>query len=222
MKTRAIRRYFSIVEMMVALSVLAVIIYLSGQFVIRVQRLWETHRVNSNIYMNARVLLDVVTRDLQALAVEDKPGSSIAYGYVGPGPDYMPFVGVTASGLGVQSDDIAVLSEFGYELDSNHQVVRHMTTSESSASSDWDFYNNPPSVYSLTWGDSTVLAEGVSSFSLTLFDSNLAPYPYTTSDSTERPLCIQVHATLYNSLAVTDAMEERTSREYTKTIFLPQ
>ena len=218
MKTRAIRRYFSIVEMMVALSVLAVIIYLSGQFVIRVQRLWETHRVNSNIYMNARVLLDVVTRDLQALAVEDKPGSSISYGNSGIGD--LTFVGVTASGLGVQPDDIAVLSEFGYELDSDSQVIRYMSTSGAGPSVDWNFYNNAPSVYAATWADSTVLAEGVSEFSLTLFNSSLGLY--TTSDTIVRPLCIQVHATLYNSLAVTYAMEERTSREYTKTIFLPQ
>lgn len=216
-------RSFTMIEMMVALSVLAIIIFLSGNFVIKCQKLWQTHRINSTVHQNGKLLLDVITRDIRAMVTSDNPNATIAYANDSIGDHDLVFV--SSSGLGVRPTDFSTLTEIGYEVTTDSELIRYMTTSDTpstSPSSDWDFYSAAPSSYDNTWRDSTILAPGVRSFNIRLYNSPLTLV--TTDSSTVKPDYAVVDVTLYDPVtgALSDSDLERSARSFSKIIYLPQ
>ncbi len=66
MSRRKRRHHFTLVEILAAMTVLVIIMLVMFQFFSSAQRIWSLSNRNAEVYENARIAMDVITRDLQS------------------------------------------------------------------------------------------------------------------------------------------------------------
>ena len=220
------RRNFSLAELIVAMGLLSMLMFLLFRFVIQAQELWQLDESNSRIYENSRSIYNIVGRDLQYMMTSDITNRQISYTSAAVGD--VDYAWVTASAIGVQDDDPSKLTEVGYSFDSaNYQLTRYMSRS---SQSQWNFFNQAPSTWaaSSSWpsaadGGSTVLANGLQSFEITFYDSEMNEIPDGAYNS--KPAMALIELELFDPDAIVgstviEAERERTKRSMSKMIFL--
>jgi hypothetical protein len=201
------RRLFTLAELMVAMIVLMLIVYMLFEVVGGAQKAWKGSRAISEMHDTASLALDVIARDVRAMKASDVAGAEINYSYNGSGvvdtdasgTVAVLFAFVTSSGLGVDSSDNSMLSEVAYGFNSTtNTLYRYRTTY--SATSDWDFYNADPTTWAsiTSWEDSTVLATGVSSISFSSWEDPSNEVDSINDDSTVVPSFVNVALTVHD------------------------
>jgi hypothetical protein len=217
------RRYFSLPELIVAMTLLLLLMGLLFRFIVQAQKLWQLDETNARIYQNSRTIFNIVGRDLQGMATSDIAGREIYYTTSSASTNRGAWV--TTSGVGVADSDFSKLVEVGYSVTGN-SLERYMTSSGSVASPEvkWNFFNTLPATWggSSSWGSSTELASGVESFTITFYDSSMSK---TTGDGKTKPAMALIEMELFDPDAIVGSTviateKERTMRKMSKMIFL--
>ncbi|OGV74249.1 MAG: hypothetical protein A3K19_14145 [Lentisphaerae bacterium RIFOXYB12_FULL_65_16] len=221
-KRRAPRRYaFTLLEMLVAMAVLAVVMLILFRFFANVQDAWSVSMNTTELYENARVALDIVTRDLQATVAKanDIPGQHIRFHQ--DSDDKLWFVT-----SGDPSDAAkASLIEVGYRM-SDNQFERAFVDD---TNANWNIYGERDDAHDQD-GYLRVVG-GVLSESFVCYDSSLTPYtPNNAGNETMLPSMVSVTLKLIDSksyelwkrlpLAQRPELENKVSRTFRKTIYL--
>ena len=79
--SRAVRKSFTLVEIIVAMSIFALLMLMVMQVFGPMQNVWETTAAKTKTYQNARVIMDLITADLQSAFYDANanPDSSWCY-----------------------------------------------------------------------------------------------------------------------------------------------
>jgi type II secretory pathway component PulJ len=72
---------FTLVEMLASMAILVILMGFLFQFLSSAQRAWSLIETNTRIYENARVALDLITRDLQCAVASDTEDEEIPFYY---------------------------------------------------------------------------------------------------------------------------------------------
>ena len=215
------RSAYTLIEVLVAMSILVVIMYAVIRIVSRVQVLTGESRAHTEIYESAKIFFDIIGQDLESIVVSNESGRPIYWtNDTGNMPTDMQMAWITASGIGTNASDTDPTSEVGYMLIGN-DVYRVNTTI--SDGSDWDFisdtetWSQTPAIGS---ADSEVAANYVSTLSIRCFDS--AGTELTNTTDSVAPAYIQVDISLYDRrAAVIGATETKKSiRKFSKNFWV--
>lgn len=218
-------RGFTMVEMLAAMAILSFIVLMLFQFTSSAQRIWRQSRSNAEIYERAKLFFDIVTRDLQSMAADDTAGAQINYcADTSVLPSGMKMALVTASGIGLGASDRCPLMEVGYAYNSTNKTVYRFMTRQSDGSA-WNFYNTAATTWaaSASWSsDTAVLAQGVSSFTITPYKMDNTPLTSDADDTMTVPSYVRVTISLFDPrfTGTGDTNLNRTARGFSKTIFL--
>lgn len=128
-------RRFTLVELLAAMAVLVVMMFLLFRFIAGTQRAWSVANSSQEVYEKSRIALDLITRDLQSAVARanDVPGQHIRFQQVGA--DALRFV--SDGVIGSEGAD-SQLVEVGYRLSSN--ILRRAY--ENSNCADWHIYQD--------------------------------------------------------------------------------
>ena len=243
-----IKRFFTLLEMVVTLAVFLILVAIVLTFYDTVFKVSSSSSNTSRAFENARVALDIITRDIQCIYYKNEmipfwhKGETVSYAEEYQN-DLLAFISATPL---PQSDNISSkLCEVKYQL-YNHSdlneanagwILRSITGDD--CGDTWNFYDN-----------FDVDSDGATN-AFTANDDSSAPYqrliPYVTdltfecydkaggiiddleSDSTKFPYSIQVELSLMDSTAwekyKTEGadqliIEAQNKRTFTKTIFI--
>ncbi|NLF18752.1 MAG: prepilin-type N-terminal cleavage/methylation domain-containing protein, partial [Lentisphaerae bacterium] len=139
-------RAFTLVELLAALAVLVVMMFLLFRFISGAQQAWSAANARQEVYEKARVAMDLLTRDLQsAIACSDHAPGGFHIRFQQLDPENLRFVGAGIVGAEGPDDDSALstLAEVGYQLDTaNHTLDRACLWSCSVPGCTWDLYRD--------------------------------------------------------------------------------
>ena len=187
-------RRFTLVEMIVSLGVLMVVMAVLFGTIRQTQWLWRIQRSRMEVYENARVVFDLVTRDLQGVVISQAP--AIWYASAVGGEPTFRMALVTSSGIGISpSSDSVELAEVVYEVQSDSTVARWLTAYHHGTV--WNFYNTHPDIWAAraSLGDSEIIAGGVEDLTFRFFDDT--GNPVALADSVP-PSRVEVQLTLFD------------------------
>ncbi len=228
MKRPVQRSHFTLVEMMVAMVILVIMIGILFKFLAGAQDAWSTTRANSEIYENARLFFDIVTRDLQAMVVNDVSGAQINYSVDGLGEldSGFKFACVSASGIGTDSSDESILLEVGYQHDESAGTIVRYMTSMSEGPEAWNFYDSAAVIWAdeNSWGpnpDSAILVKGAKSVTFTAYSDHVTVIS-NASETTKRPAKIEIDVSLYDprKTGTSGTVIDESLRTFRKTVYL--
>ena len=236
-KIRVLR--FTLLELMVGMTILSILMLMLFQFLISSQRTLNWSDSMWRIYENSRIVFDLVERDLQACVVSSSSNSRIPF-YIGDpaepsDPDdamYMCFVASTEppdtnaksrlceiSYRFHDSETAAVIGNRAYTL--YRQII-----SDSDADADWDFYSSD------TWYDNDdantsssyqKVVAGIKNFSVDFYFDGPNPIDPTGGiDTTVKPTSVRISFDLFDESLIDApaAVQEQTLRGFYKDIDL--
>jgi type II secretion system protein J len=228
---RRVRR-FTLVELLAAMAVLVVMMYLLFRFISGAQQAWSLSTSSQEIYEKSRIALDLITRDLQSAVARsnDVPGQHIRFQQVAA--DQIRFVSdgaVGASGSD-SSPSVSLLAEVGYQLD-NHVLERAL---ENAAGAGWNIYEDrsgAPSCVNQQGGFQEVI-DGVLGLQFLCYNDSMSivsPWLGATVE-TALPFAVEVHLRIIDGksfnrwklLSAQDQsrLESEVALSFSKTIFL--
>ncbi len=73
------KRYFTLVELMVAMGVLVIMMGFLFQFTIGAQRIWNASSKQTTAFSSAQVLMDVLNEDLQNMRYSNEEGETLPF-----------------------------------------------------------------------------------------------------------------------------------------------
>ena len=140
---------FTLVELLAAMAVLVVMMFLLFRFIAGAQQAWSVATSSQEVYEKARIALDLITRDLQCAVARanDVPGQHIRFQQVSA--DQIRFVSNGA--IGAAGSDSApsasLLAEVGYQFDNpNYAFDRASENTKCPVGPDplgrWDIYQD--------------------------------------------------------------------------------
>jgi type II secretion system protein J len=216
-----LRRPFTLLEMLIAMAVLAVIMLILFRFFANVQDAWSVSMNTTELYENARVALDIVTRDLQAAVAKanDIPGQHIRFHQAAG--DKLWFITSGDPSDAAKSS----LIEVGYRLNDNH--FERAFVDDTNAN--WNIYG-PRDDASHQDGYLKVIG-AVLQESFVCYDASLSPYtPNNEGNETFLPSMVSITLRLIDSKsfelwkrlpeAQRPELEQKVSRTFRKTIYL--
>ena len=218
-KRRALSRSFTLVELLAAMAVFVVILTMVFSMLAGAQRAYSAVDRTTRIYESARILMDLVTRDLQAAVASDTTGGEIPF-TVDPTPaqDLLGFV----AAVDPPSSADARLCEILYAFQDN--IFKRSCVGDGSGS--WDFFGTPTSntgSWVTTGASRQEVVRGLESLTFTCFDSSNAMVQGTYHTL---PSVVRVSFTLFDPEALDLTGDARTSlidktrRTFNKIIFL--
>jgi type II secretory pathway pseudopilin PulG len=245
-----IKRFFTLIEMIVTLSVFLILIAIVLTFYDTVFKATESSRNSSDVFSNARVALDVITRDIQCIFYKNEIVPFWHKGETGVGTgeydnDLIAFISATPL---PQSDGLSSkLCEVKYQLSNtliNEGWILRSVTGDDSDS--WNFQDNFDVIETSPDGNDYAFSADNSSneeyeafipyvraLSFECYDNTGNEIPATGYTKTQFPYSIRVSLTLvdenawikYENLRVGDpgraeAVLDESERTFTKTIFV--
>jgi len=116
-RLQARNRAFTLVEILAAMGVLVLLTLVLFRFFAAAERVWTLSEQSTEVYEKARIVLDLISRDLQGAVARsnDVPGLDIHFEQLSN--HELRFV--TASALGSTATSTSRLCEVGYQLDGN-------------------------------------------------------------------------------------------------------
>lgn len=73
------RQAFSLIELMISMTILSVMVLLLLQFLASTQQLWRINRTNIRIYENSRVAFEVVERDMRSVMTSEITDKQVGF-----------------------------------------------------------------------------------------------------------------------------------------------
>ncbi len=235
------RGFFTLVELLAAMGVLVILMGVMFQLLSGAQRAWELVARNTEVYENARIVFDVISRDLESAVAwkDDIQGKDLVFRQANPAlvspyasPD-LCFVSendVTESAAGIL--------EIAYRHDPvNHLFERAMLDA---SDSDWNPYRSGSERAAVATFFNWVapekkgpVIEGVLAMSFVCLDTSFVPQPWDGLLETSIPTVVQVKLKLIDAasykrwkrfeeagnLAARNELENRQARRFSKNIF---
>jgi prepilin-type N-terminal cleavage/methylation domain-containing protein len=176
------RHAFSLIELLVALGIFAIVLGIIFQSINEIQRLWGIQRTRMEIYENARLVFDLISRDALGAVTSTDPNGRIMYSPTITGEPNTILAMVTQSGIGVNSGVDSPLAEVVYQLivtsttdsdgviHTDTDLYRWATTSSKGAQ--YDFYNQVPDTWAVvaSLADSELVCRMVDSMLIKCYD----------------------------------------------------
>lgn len=135
-------RRFTLVELLAAMAVLVVMMFLLFRFIAGAQRAWSVATSSQEVYEKSRIAFDLITRDLQSAVAraDDVPGQHIRFQQVAA--DQLRFVsnGVVGATGSDSTPSASLLAEVGYKLN-NYAFARALEDGAAPAPG-WNIYEN--------------------------------------------------------------------------------
>lgn len=213
------QRGFTLLEMLVAMAILAFLMLVLCRFFANVQLAWTTTMNTTELYENARVTLDVITRDMQsAIAkVDDMPGQDILFHQ--PDKNSLWFITV---GNSPSPQAMSSLIEVGYRFTDNEYQRAYVDD----ANPAWNVFGNRDDADDQKGYERVV--DGVIDLQFVCYDAAMGTYlPANTSSL---PSMVGVVLTLMDSKSYKlwerlnssrrGLLEKKVCRTFRKTIFL--
>ena len=100
------RNPFTLLELILAMGILMVIMVIMLSFFSAAQKAWMTSSANSEIYENARVAMDLMTRDLQAALYNDENSTKGIYPFWHESDSRISFVSSTNVGGAADTSNV--------------------------------------------------------------------------------------------------------------------
>jgi len=241
-KFRCARRNFTLVELLTAMAVLSILMLMLFQFFSSAQRAWSAMETNTRIYENARIVLEVITRDLQSAVASNEDGRKIPF-YVGPDGaggvgNQIGFISRVEGNNDVQADLCEIVYSWTNVVGSpnyQYQFRRSRVCDRNSGgavNNAWDFYNKTDASWVTTGLTPQQVIPGVLALSFTCVYS--LPNPYTSTNPTTNyiidanraipvlPKAVLVNLTLCDEklLNAPAQLRDRSKRTFTKMIYL--
>ena len=235
--TKLKKQPMTMIELIVAMTVLMVMMGFLMQMIWRAQLLSRSSRGQTEMFQQQRLLFHIIGQDLNGMVTNDSDGAAINYSF-----DTSELVGtalgfkgmfISSSGIGVSSNDSHTLLEVGYKLDSSDsKIYRWMSSSNDNSgnsNSQWNFFNQSIDIWGNPgdtiggWEDSSVVSDAVLDFSITPYnDTGVA---LTSADDTYvTPTTIRVSVTMidprYLDESYTDDQRKNFKRTFTKMFYL--
>ncbi len=216
---------FTLVELMVAVSVMVLMMSLLAQAFTSMEGVWSMSNRRHEVYENGRILMEVLTQDLTAAVAKahDRPGQHIRFHQ--PEPSGLWFV----SGSETSAAAVSNLREVAYRF-SGREVQRAFV--DAAAGAAWNIYGARDNAADQA-GYQTIV-DGVLSMEFYCLDSGLNYYvPDAAAEETGLPRAVTVSAKLMDGASMKlweqmppgsaerQALEQRSARTFMKTIFLP-
>ncbi len=218
------RQCFTLVELLAAMAIFVILMAVMFEFLGGAQQVWSLSKSNAKIYENARVAMDLISRDIQSAVTSDFPGQEIPFYY---DKDQRQPTMVSATNLTI-SGSRAKLAEVTYETNSDNQLVREVACDNGSSPTYWDFYgdtasptpawvNNDPSATSC---DTALIVDGVKSASIICYrdGAEIPASPDTETNTTVLPNYAEISLTLFDP-DVPEQNRDKTQRTFTRTVY---
>ncbi len=229
------RRRFTLVELMIAMSILSIMMGMLVYMLQSTQRNWKWQMNRTKIYQNSRLAFDLIERDIRAIVTSSVPNQEIGY-YVFDhdcGDATTSRVACFVSSTEPHDDATSRMCEITYRfhVDDSQPATRFLLQRQLVSDNDpanWNFFNRP-SQWHLNDNLSPDLAEpetvigGVSEFSIHFYDRSGAKIA--AGDSTAHPLRIVVNMELFDENLSGDEHEQmriKTRRAFSKIFYLTQ
>ena len=141
-------RQFTLVELLAAMAVLVIMMFLLFRFIAGAQQAWSVATSSQEVYEKSRIALDLITRDLQSAVAraDDVPGGHIRFQQVGV--DQLRFVSNGAVGAAGSdtTPSTSLLAEVGYQFDgTNYAFERALENTNCPVTAPlgrWDIYQD--------------------------------------------------------------------------------
>lgn len=222
------RHSFTLIELLAAMSVLVVIMFVLFRLFGSAERAWSRSETNSRTYESARIALDLITRDLQSAVASNRDDAEIPF-YVWPvaggaSGERLSFVARVETNADAKAD----LCEIVYawtDTGADRLLLRRARdcdmTSSGVANPNWDFYRKTTADTSWTTTHAALqtIIPGVTDFRVVCLDGAGAVL---SGASNALPSAVMVSISLIDEkLADAPAVvQDRSKRTFTKTIFL--
>lgn len=231
-----VSRRFSLLELLIAMTILSLMLLLLVGFLMSAQNLWRLTASGNALFETSRLTFEVLERDLRSAVVSNEPGRGIGF-YVGT-PNPASLAGSRVCCLVSSSDPhaeaSASLCEIGYGFHTDSTVLNaelapftlcRQVVCDNDATN-WNFLNRPAN----WWNNDQLsddraafekLAGGVAEFTMTFYDRNGLPIAPGT-DCLEVPFRIEIYLLLFDEALVSAPLVERfkTQRAFTRVIYL--
>jgi len=224
----------TLVEILVAMSILVVLMLVVMQTFSGTQVIWRTTQNRTDMYEKARLAMDLLSRDLQGITVSNEVGSEFNYTldpdeltglYNPPSPLTTVMMRnreialVSSSGIGQTSDSPNTI-EVGYYYDPiEKKLMRRMSAMNTTGVNSWDCTNKGATIWASSWDIGTSdITDDVVGFTIRAYSDSvtevLAASMAANSDSTVMP------SHFYVQLKMTPAATDTPVYTFTKTIFV--
>jgi len=232
-RARARRHHFTLVELLVAMSVLVVLMFMLFRFFGAAQTAWTTTSANTRVYENARVAMELISRDLRTAVVSDQAGLQIPF-YYDAATDRVTCVTPTTVGTDSIDSKLCEVSYFttdGTAVDPIEKYALYRRA-VSDANTGWDFLGATDAAWATSATDAAAqpVIAGVESLSIRCFTS--AGAELTTGSGTSLPQYCQITMTVFDERLAELATElggtgwqnkvDASKRTFTKIVFLPR
>jgi Tfp pilus assembly protein PilW len=216
---------FTLIELLAAIGVFAIIMLIVFQMLASSQKVWSLSETNTRIYENARIALDIITRDLQCAIASNRSGGEIPFSTgnwaASSGSDKIAFVSAVDASSSAQSK----LCEIIYHHDTTNNELKRSLVDDGDGA-DWNFYGETTGT---DWFDDTsvddtnrqTVIRGVDD--LQFVCQNASGATMAAGTYTELPASVYVSITLFDPKLdsnAPDAVRDKTKRTFTKMIYL--
>lgn len=176
--------HYTLIEVLVAVAVLALMMSFLFQFTAGAQRIWSASNANTGITANADVLFALLDEDLMQMLVDDEEGMSYTGSVSGDGTDAdFGFFAISGrkggvkAGGGDSANEVGSLIYVQYHYDSGEKCLYRVQKSAADNSIYSDSDNTAPLGNVTTFDtddytDATLVAEGVEKFMVTAKPNN--------------------------------------------------
>lgn len=212
--------HFTLIELLVAMGVFTIIMLIVFQMLASSQRVWSLTETNTRIYENARIALDIITRDLQCAVASNRHEGEIPFWTGDSSGDKLAFVSAVPTTSSAKSKLAEVILHHDTTNDTFDRSVVFDHTSTSGENSDWDFYGTTSGTDWFTPDRRTVI-RGVDDLYFVCYEADGTVLANGTHN--ELPAAVYVSITLFDPKLdsnAPDAVRDKTKRTFTKMIYL--
>lgn len=227
------RRAFTLVELMVAMTILVLLMLMLFQFLLAAQRLWSRSEGDTRIYETSRVVFDVLERDIRASITSVIPDKQIGFYLNDPtttSPSYLhglEFCIVSSNDPPDAAD--SKLCEVSYKYfgagEADPYTLKRQVVADNDPAN-WDFCGRPANWYmnnnaSPNLAAYETLADGVLSFSMKCYSRDDVELPLN-ADYLAIPNRVEIQLTLCdpNLINAPATVRFKTQRSFTKIFYL--
>ncbi len=148
------KQNFTLVEMVVSLGVFSILMLIMFQLFTSAQKAWLNSSNRSSVYQDARMALELISRDIQCIYYEQGKVPFYHHPASGAANDTEALFFVSATSIGPSYTISSKLCEIAYKfynadvgVAKNGWLVRSVTGDAEGSNTKWNFYN--------TWNDPT-------------------------------------------------------------------
>jgi len=222
--------HFTLMELLVSMAVLFILMMVAFKLLSSAEQVWRSTERLSDVYENGRIILEVLSRDLQSAVASADTGKG-AIRFHQAADDKLWFVRLGGGNDGATSDYV----EVAYKLDNN----KFMRAFRDDINFSWNVYGARTA---LGAGDYNVIGERAVRMQITCYDANFHPWPVPSTAALESrlPAAVQINVLLLDEKTFTlwqqfpaantppapnckrTDLERKWGRNFTKMVYLGQ